>query len=88
VTVPLHVGERDHHEQAADVEARRGGIEPDVPRQSLAREDVTNPFLGVLYKSAPLKLAIQVHPPLLYNRLCSSAAAPYSKARLPPPSAQ
>ena len=63
----LHMRERDHHEQAADMETGRGRIESDVPRQSLAREDVAKPFRGAVDEAAPLKLAIEVHEPLLYN---------------------
>ena len=76
----LEPRERHHRQEAADVKTRRGRIETDVGCQLLPRDEIAQPLGGVVSEAAPFEFAVQVHQPLLYNRVCSSPGAQRSSA--------
>ena len=65
VTEPLQARQRQNRQQVADVKARRGRVEAGIHGDGFARQDVAKPLGRVVHEPAPLKLAIQVHQPLL-----------------------
>src|SRR6478752_1307285 len=67
MTGALQMRQRHHHEQIADMETGRGGIEPDVSGDRSCGQRVADSFGCVVHQSAPRQLAIDVHQPLLYN---------------------
>jgi hypothetical protein len=65
----LQSRERQGGKQMPDVKTRGRGIESAVDGDLLAGEEISQPFGGVVDEPAPFQFAIQVHQPLLYNRV-------------------
>ena len=60
VSESLQARERHHRQQAADVQTRRGRIEPDIRRHLLGREHPGQPFGRVEHQAAPRELFEQI----------------------------
>src|SRR5262245_26700453 len=76
MTLPLHVRERHHHEQRSDVQARRGGIEADIPYDPLACQDLAYALGGVIDETAPLQFVIEAHRAFTISSLTFGTSAP------------